>query len=467
MSTKCSNVITIQQYGPTCWFNSILMAVLYSQESRKLLLEKSKTWNKKIKILKTLEYILKHKYLRTDNISKDYLYFNKVRPENILENLHEYNNKKFYNTELFKSGFFSSLYIRKFYKLLGAKVLFLDYTEAFNSDLYYSRHNNISMTGVGIEYVERSKPLTTILKHFEDPDVIIIKKIRKDDIANYYPYPLHYGLENLSDKYMDDKTYKSLLSLGKKVTYKNETYTQDSVLLTNWNDYIIRKGHSIAGITCEGERYVYNGWTRTTIDPNIAEELEHNNKEINIPCELMKFDWDIKNPSEFCLNRKKCILDSMNINYHNLCFSFNKGSREIIYIKDSKDKSSSSIKEKSASVKEISTKPSKPAKICPEGKAINPLTGRCVFLKNLNKLPKKPKLQINNDVKPAKPVKVCPEGKVINPLTDRCINIKTANKKLKNESDKPDKPAKPVKVCPEGKVINPLTGRCIKIKVKK
>jgi len=80
MSTKCDKVITIKQYGPTCWFNSILMAVLYSENSRKMLLEKSKKWNRRINIFKTLLYILKNKYLRTDNLHNDYLYFDKIRP---------------------------------------------------------------------------------------------------------------------------------------------------------------------------------------------------------------------------------------------------------------------------------------------------------------------------------------------------------------------------------------------------
>ena len=35
----CNKVITIPQYEPTCWFNAILMAILYSQNSRKLLLD--------------------------------------------------------------------------------------------------------------------------------------------------------------------------------------------------------------------------------------------------------------------------------------------------------------------------------------------------------------------------------------------------------------------------------------------
>uniref|UniRef100_A0A6C0CH94 Helicase ATP-binding domain-containing protein n=1 Tax=viral metagenome TaxID=1070528 RepID=A0A6C0CH94_9ZZZZ len=44
--------------------------------------------------------------------------------------------------------------------------------------------------------------------------------------------------------------------------------------------------------------------------------------------------------------------------------------------------------------------------------------------------------------------KECPEGKVLNPKTGRCIKIKKEKKKE----------------CPEGKVLNPKTGRCIKIK---
>jgi hypothetical protein len=73
-------------------------------------------------------------------------------------------------------------------------------------------------------------------------------------------------------------------------------------------------------------------------------------------------------------------------------------------------------------------------------------------------------------VKPAKPAKPnpkkekeCPEGKILNPITGRCIN--DANHK-KTKVDKTDKPNKPVKAnadkkCPEGKILNPKTGRCI------
>ncbi len=38
----CRNVVTIPQYESTCWFNAILMCLLYSQQSRKLLLTENK-----------------------------------------------------------------------------------------------------------------------------------------------------------------------------------------------------------------------------------------------------------------------------------------------------------------------------------------------------------------------------------------------------------------------------------------
>lgn len=99
-------------------------------------------------------------------------------------------------------------------------------------------------------------------------------------------------------------------------------------------------------------------------------------------------------------------------------------------------------------------------KKCPEGKVINPATGRCI----------KEKVIVNKEI----PKKVCPEGKVINPATGRCIKEKTAAVKnvsepsvKENPFSKLTPPVTLLKVCPEGKVLNPATGRCIKIKTAK
>jgi len=459
MNNNCNNIISLKQYGPTCWFNSILMALLYSDESRKLLLEKSKKWDKKIKIYNTINYILHNKYLRTDKIYEDYIYFDKIRPEYILKELHKYNSKKFVFNPIKnkKVGFKSALYIRKLYKLLGVKVLFLDY-DNYTNKLYYSFYNNVKVKEISNNNIILNinfKTKKTIEKYCNDPDIIIIH-IDQNHVP-YNSYPNDYNLNN-------EKFKNILINLKnnkENINYNNNEYINDSILLSNWNNSV--GGHSIAGITCKGDKYVYNGWTRSTVDPNmknIWEKIVRNNKifyynkflnksvyeknlpsnamvlkNSSIPCELMKFNWNPNddNDNDFCLNTKKCSLDFIST-MKDLCFSFNKGGRELIYIK----------KEKTSKINIIKKK-------CPDGKIINPLTNRCIKIKQINKIPKKSL---------SKPEKKCPDGKIINPKTGRCIkdinqnNVNIISKKI----------SKPEKKCPDGKIINPKTGRCIKIK---
>ena len=482
MKDKCDNVITLKQYGPTCWFNSILMAVLYSDESRKLLLKKSKKWNKKILIFKTLKHILEKKYLRSNNIYNDYEYFDKIRPEYILEKLYKYNKKKFsFNPKIKKGGYAPALYIRKVYKLLGAKVLFLDYKDNL---LYYSKYNNtvvnnsLGKKGPSIEFTVKFVSREKVLEKFENPDVIIINFTKNiiSDIPEYYKVP-------------KDSPFYNIISFNDKVAIKGMNYIQDSVLLSNWNRTEIG-GHSIAGIKCKGNKYVYNGWTRGTIDIHlqnvnftkddydnerlwvsevinkkivyiniknniIVDKLPTNgilvSDNIHIPCELMKYDWNVMKNSEFCINKKECILDThsnesikdiIRKDKNELCFSFNKGSRLLIYISKNGSNENDDGKGKGKG---------KCKKECPEGKVLNPLTNRCINIKSINKLAKKTLSKMD---------KKCPEGKMLNPKTGRCIKKENFDKLLK--ANMPKEAKKTPKKCPEGKMLNPKTGRCIK-----
>jgi len=140
------------------------MSILYSDESRKLLLEKSKSWDKKILVYETINYILKNKYLRTNNVNNDYSYFDKIRPETILKQLYNHNNKKFpFDPEKYKNyGYRSAMYIRKVYKLLGVKVLYLD---KIGNELYYSIYNNITLVSFNNDNVQYKKNLIKYLKY--------------------------------------------------------------------------------------------------------------------------------------------------------------------------------------------------------------------------------------------------------------------------------------------------------------
>jgi ribosomal protein S24E len=452
------------------------MAVLYSEESRKLLLKKSKTWNNKILIFKTLKHILEKKFLRSNNIYNDYEYFDKIRPEYILEKLYKYNKKKFTFNPKINKGYASALYIRKIYKLLGVKVLYLD----LKGDLlYYSKYNNFKVNSINkiekklnmiFKYVTKDK----VLEKFENPDIIIINCTKRfiNNIPDYYKVPT-------------DSPFYKIAKLDDNVNIKGMNYVQDSVLLGNWNRAELG-GHSIAGIKCKGDKYVYNGWTRGTIDihlqninftkddyineriwvsqvidkkifyinvknDKVVDKLPADgilvSDNIHVPCELMKYDWNVNKDGNFCINKKQCFLDThtntsikkiIENDKNELCFSFNKGPRNIIYV------NTNSIND---------AKTEKDKKICPEGKVLNPLTNRCINIKSINKLPK---------VSLSKIDKKCPEGKVLNPKTGRCIKIENLIK-VKDAIDA--KVAKVVKECPEGKVLNPKTGRCIKKKI--
>ena len=63
----------------------------------------------------------------------------------------------------------------------------------------------------------------------------------------------------------------------------------------------------------------------------------------------------------------------------------------------------------------------------------------------------------NPRAKPVEPTKICPQGKVLNPKTGRCI--KDTNKVAVAQAKKQAAPGE----CPPGKIMNPATKRCVNI----
>jgi len=335
----CKRVITFPQVGPTCWFNSLLMCILYSQNSRKLIMKLSKKWDTRIKIFKLLKTIIDKKYVKDKDLKSSYSYFNIVKPEYILNDLHQYNKKKFFNLELFKKGYMPEAYIRKLYKLLGASILLFD---EYNNEIIYSEYNKFIsfmrddklFTRSGI--VSEFKLKQTLRKNLH-PDVIVINHYDIEKEFNKY-VPNYYNIIDNKDE---------LLSHNDVIKYNNEEYILDSVILGNWNKKHIKNaaGHVISGITCKNERYIYNGWTRSTIDPAMMmfKTSIKSDDILNIPCELMKYSWNIKKDTDFCLSPdcyptfiKDIIVDI--VKNVDLCFSFNKPPIKLIYIKKIKKK---------------------------------------------------------------------------------------------------------------------------------
>jgi len=358
--STCSRILTPKQVGPICWFMATFVAMFYSQRSRKKIIEASKNWHSNEDLFKIFKFILDNKYIK--NSSKNYKNYEYFYTEFvyflILLFLNRGNPVAFpYNPILHADiGFTSEIYLAKLYNLLEIDNRIYDYSvkqqilaysvlnKEFDniyiksykpeykfqySDVVINNYNNY-------KYIEPNNPPSIL--------IIIIRDYDKD--SNFFDYNT-YMKKNI----VNDSILKSnLISMNENITYMNVKYNLDSVLLNNWNTSS-RGSHIISGITCKKKHYVYNGWTRSTIDPVMGKELIG-----EYPCELMPFDWNIKNNGDFCLDPVKCIPEPLqrNLNKEDLCFNFSKGERILIYVRkdtntDPSSQSSSSHNDKISS----------------------------------------------------------------------------------------------------------------------
>ena len=424
----CSRILTPKQVGPICWFMATFVAMFYSQRSRKLLLESSKSWdvkkgifpifwNNRKKLFTLLKHVLDDKYLKTENReSKDYTDYKRFSDNTfgkILTLLNRIDKKSFpYIPNYIRGGFELEYYIGKLYKLLNIDYILYDYNPADDVLLYSYLNENLNKASYRIErrYIVIEVDGDRKFKYVEEdiiPPPILMVIVRHEADKGNATFNSFLFPNNTID---EGVTKENLKSMKEQIFFKGVEYNLDAVLLANWN---IGIGHAIAGITCKKKKYIYNGWTRTSMDPAMADK----NITRKIPCELMKYDWNVKNDGDFCLNTAKCIPEALQHQLKNtdICFNFSKGTRLLIYVR--KDSNHNTSAESNTNNSKSPTKQTTKSSI-PEVSLLNTRAGgRHILIKNakalINKSPKSPK--------------ICPEGKVLNPKTGRCILIR--NKK--------------------------------------
>lgn len=336
--TFCKKVITIPQYLGTCWYNVILMAFLYGENSRTLLLKDTSYLKKqKDKLSKIFLEILTKNYIETKK-NKDYFLINK--PEEILKN---HNLDKEVYDYMIENGWLYYLFLNNFIKYLGKTSLFIDYYDNIlyvgmdSSIVTYVDDNSLMFKMNRNLNTEYYKNLNHKLKETLNPDYLFINiwdpKINSQ-YATFIKHILKYNKKHQSKFILDyyKIKYSGIKEFNEEIIYNGDIYILDSCILSNYNRNYIESGHAIVGIKCKNEKYIYNGWMRITSD-----------NKYNLPCELMQYNWDIKNSdNNFCINSKLCKIDLINdLNDNkNLCFSFAKGERTLIYVKkDNLDKS--------------------------------------------------------------------------------------------------------------------------------
>ena len=419
----CSRILTPKQVGPICWFMATFVAMFYSQRSRKLLLEASKSWdvkkgifpifwNNRKKLFTLLKHVLDDKYLKTENReSKDYTDYKRFSDNTfgkILTLLNRIDKKSFpYIPNYIRGGFELEYYIGKLYKLLNIDYILYDYNPADDVLLYSYLNENLNKASYRIErrYIVIEVDGDRKFKYVEEdiiPPPILMVIVRHEADKGNATFNSFLFPNNTID---EGVTKENLKSMKEQIFFKGVEYNLDAVLLANWN---IGIGHAIAGITCKKKKYIYNGWTRTSMDPSMVNQLITR----KIPCELMKYDWNVKNDGDFCLNTAKCIPEALKhqLKITDICFNFSKGTRLLIYVR--KDSNHNTSAESNTNNSKSPTEQTSKSSI-PDVSLLNTnIGGKCILTK------KKPIV---------KPPKICPQGKVLNPKTGRYILIR--NKK--------------------------------------
>ena len=327
----CEDLKVIPQYVGSCWFNAILMVLLYSSNARKAMIRASKSWNKSNKLLNIFKTILKKNY-NDPSIAN---YYKQIKPELILfkflkqyapdiENIIKF---KIANKDITNFGF-NILYFTKFLKHLGIKCLDISYDTKngarlnLDKSILYKKQL-MYVSKILFKEDEEKKEIEKIIQ--DVPDFLVLYHENLCDSSIYYrKIPT-----NIFRAYKYGFDENEIANFKDEIHLNGHTYKLDSCLITNFN---LKSGiaHAIAGITCLNDRYVYNGWIRKTLDPAMMNKVAGKNE---FPCSLMKFDWNLRKNDEFCLNPTTCKLDKIFDKKKQPCFSFNKGQRILVYVR--------------------------------------------------------------------------------------------------------------------------------------
>jgi hypothetical protein len=336
---SCMKVVTIPQYSGVCWFTSLLMVLLYSSGMRRLVIESLSTHvgrGQKEKELLSIfrEIVVRHYSYEYKMRNKAYDFFAQIKPETMLAYLHGYNPNKFsfniskqigFTAEAYITGMLDFLHINK-YIVLEAFPNSSQTGYVYVYSYLYSKINDPynNMTELTLKVLTESQLKDRIYPGVADAVIIFVS-----DSKPSIRYPRHYKLMEIAGP----------ISQVLALPGRRKTYAVDSLLLGSFNGCSM--SHQIAGITCNGRRYIYNGWLRKAIGVNNT--AIGRPRERPIPCELMECDWmDHNKTKNFILDTSACGIKKVNSPIlfglfkpneykKNPVFHFNKGSRTYIY----------------------------------------------------------------------------------------------------------------------------------------
>ena len=307
----CSRILRpMQKYKNICWFLAIIVAMFYSQRSRKVMMDSSKTWDRQNKVIELFRDLLYDRYLTVGSDpykDEEHKTFNENTFVEILKQLYNMDSRKFPYNPVYNKTYYVNSYLCKLYTLLGVDYKMFEIMHLRGRDSFYYSRLNIDAPRIAL---------------YEDdglaPSILMI--------ANHC-HPNYKPSENNEIK--DGKVNDELYYFIEDETYNGFKYSLDSVILMNTN--IQSSNHFIVGLTCKKKKYVYNG-------------LPYMGR--NFPCVLIPHNWNILKDRDFYLSSNDCELhDTPQPNSSDRSYNFSEGYIIYIYVRKNESRDTSASKE--------------------------------------------------------------------------------------------------------------------------
>jgi hypothetical protein len=295
----CNKLETIPQFSGTCWFNSILMVMLYSQGFRTELskiLKKAKK-SKEDKLFNFILYMLRH-YNDIEKLTKLYEDFNNVllKPDHLLISYLKLYDKILLTNILNDLNFgHFSYYIIK---------ILTNYNIPYLSIIHHN--NNL--------FAENNKILD-----FDNTNIVFIQHNITTYMIDYVLNDEYHNIDNIIEKLCsncnDLKNKKDIIFLNGHI------YKLDSCLIRPING-----GHVISGITCNNQQYLIDSIEQKNLEKTINSKKY---TQLLDPCKPILYNWSIS--SKICISRD-CTIIPGKID-DKLCYDLDKSFVTLIYIK--------------------------------------------------------------------------------------------------------------------------------------
>ncbi len=289
---SCSEVVTFPQEGAICWFAALFTSLFFSQYSRVVIRNHAKRMMSDQSSRHICSAILE--ILRGydgDKVSSRVL--ESMRPRQFLHDLRIARPDYFGSMQDGSDEAHYSPYQHAMLAFLQVPHLSIGVVKGvfkysgFNVDLpldsklWSGAMKTMSPKGV---FVDTRKP-----------EVIIIHKDSGEDFVQGQwatPVPTIGKIEGYNPKKHE-----------KIIKYNGSRYILDSCIIgAELRNPTCSVAHAIAGVTCNGEKYVYNGWTARSADPAMKGSKSAAIREV--PCALGKQDWS--EDAYFRINMSAC-----------------------------------------------------------------------------------------------------------------------------------------------------------------